>query len=41
MKFKLTDDDWIGLFFIIMALWWCPVLLVLVVPLAGTWKAGQ
>jgi hypothetical protein len=29
---KLTDDDWIGLFFIIMLCQWCPsALLVLVV----------
>ena len=25
---KLTDDDWIGLFFVIMLGFWCPALLL-------------
>lgn len=31
MKFKLTDDDWIGLFFIIMLCQCCPAAILLLV----------
>ncbi len=34
---KLTDDDWIGLFFIIMLSWWCPWAFLLLVPLRGSY----
>jgi len=35
----LSDDAWLGLFFVIMACWWCPWLLLIAIPKRGTWKA--
>ena len=36
-KMKLTDDDWIGLFFVIMLGFWCPALLLVFWVNAGRW----
>jgi hypothetical protein len=32
----MNDDDWVGVFFLIMLSWWCPALLVF-----SVWDLGD